>query len=117
MRVTARDAALRAEPAAITGVPEAAAPERAWANREFRGIIAAQVTSECGDQIAAIALSYLVYSRSNSPFLAAATYAVQYLPLTLGSIFLAPLVDRLSRRRVMLVADLARGAIAAALVV
>ncbi len=54
MRVSAREAA----PAS------AAAPERAFANREFRGIIAAQVTSECGDQIAAIALSYLVYSRS-----------------------------------------------------
>ena len=107
MRVTARDADPVAE----------AATERALANREFRGIVAAQVTSECGDQIAAIALSYLVYSRSNSPFLAAATYAVRYLPLTLGSVLLAPLVDRLSRRRVMLVADLSRGAIAAALVV
>ena len=107
MRVAAREAAPVAE----------AAPERALANREFRGIVAAQVTSECGDQIAAIALSYLVYSRSNSPFLAAATYAVRYLPLTLGSVLLAPLVDRLSRRRVMLVADLGRGAIAVALVV
>ena len=107
MRVTAREADPVAE----------AATERALANREFRGIIAAQVTSECGDQIAAIALSYLVYSRSNSPFLAAATYAVRYLPLTLGSVLLAPLVDRLSRRRVMLVADLSRGVIAAALVV
>ncbi len=52
----------------------------------------------------------------NSPFLAAATYAVRYLPLTLGSVLLAPLVDRLPRRRVMLVADLGRAVIAAALV-
>jgi hypothetical protein len=114
MRVTARDA----EAAPGAEAPLAPAPrEGALANREFRGIVAAQVTSEFGDQIAAIALSYLVYSRSNSPFLAAATYAVRYLPLTLGSVLLAPLVDRLSRRRVMLVADLGRGAIAAALVV
>jgi hypothetical protein len=117
MRVTARDAAPGAPTGDLAAAPNAGAPERPLANREFRGIIAAQVTSECGDQIAAIALSYLVYTRSNSAFLAAATYAVQYLPLTLGSVFLAPLVDRLSRRRVMLVADLARGAIAAALVV
>ncbi len=58
------------------------------ANREFRGIAVAQVTSECGDQIAAIALSYLVYSRSNSPFLAASTYAVTYVPWVFGSILL-----------------------------
>ncbi len=78
------------------------------ANREFRGIALAQVTSECGDQIAAIALSYLVYSRSNSPFLAASTYAVTYVPWVLGSILLSPLVDRLARRGVMVVCDLGR---------
>lgn len=80
----------------------------AMANREFRGIVGAQFTSECGDQIAAIALSYLVYTRSNSAFLAAATYAVSYAPWVLGSVLLTPLVDRLPRRRVMLVCDLAR---------
>ena len=78
------------------------------ANREFRGIAVAQVTSECGDQIAAIALSYLVYTRSNSAFLAASTYAVTYLPWVVGSILLAPLVDRLRRRSVMVVCDLGR---------
>lgn len=83
-------------------------PTRAWGNREFRGVSAAQVTSECGDQIAAIALSYLVYSRSHSPFFAAATYAVTYIPWVFGSVLLAPLVDRLSRRRVMLACDLGR---------
>jgi hypothetical protein len=88
--------------------PATVRPTRAWGNREFRGVSAAQVTSECGDQIAAIALSYLVYSRSNSPFFAAATYAVTYLPWVFGSVLLAPLVDRLSRRRVMLVSDLGR---------
>jgi hypothetical protein len=78
------------------------------ANREFRGIAVAQITSECGDQIAAIALSYLVYTRSNSPFLAASTYAVTYVPWVFGSILLAPLVDRLARRAVMVVCDLGR---------
>jgi MFS family permease len=77
-------------------------------NHEFRGIAIAQVTSECGDQIAAIALSYLVYTRSNSPFLAASTYAVTYIPWVFGSVLLAPLVDRLARRAVMVVCDLGR---------
>ncbi len=83
-------------------------PDSAMANREFRGIVAAQFTSECGDQIAAIALSYLVYTRSDSAFLAAATYAVTFAPWVLGSVLLSPLVDRLPRRRVLVVCDLAR---------
>jgi MFS family permease len=89
---------------------------RPLANREFRAIVGAQFTSECGDQIGAIALSYLVYARSNSPFFAAATYAVTYLPWVLGSVLLAPLVDRLPRRRVMLGCDLGRAGTTALLV-
>lgn len=92
------------------GATAASAPPRvrALANREYRGIAVAQITSECGDQIAAIALSYLVYGRSNNAFLAAATYAVTYVPLVLGGILLAPLVDRFPRRAVMLVCDAGR---------
>ena len=86
-------------------------PDSAMANREFRGIVAAQFTSECGDQIAAIALSYLVYTRSDSAFLAAATYAVTFAPWVLGSVLLSPLVDRLPRRAVLVVCDLARAVI------
>ena len=90
-----------------------AAPARparvsALANREYRGIALAQITSECGDQIAAIALSYLVYGRSNNAFFAAATYAVTYVPLILGGVLLAPLVDRFPRRSVMLLCDVCR---------
>ena len=81
------------------------------ANREFRGLSLAQFTSECGDQIAAIAISLLVYGRSNSPFLAAATYAVTYLPWVLGALFLSPLTDRYPRRTAMLICDGARAVI------
>jgi MFS family permease len=84
---------------------------RAWDSREFRGVAAAQFTSECGDQIAAIALSYLVFSRSHNAFFAAATYAVTYVPWVVGSVVLSPLVDRLSRRRIMLACDLGRAVV------
>jgi MFS family permease len=80
-------------------------------NREFRGVIMAQATSECGDQIAAIAISLLVYGRSNSPFLAAATYAVTYVPWVFGSILLSPLADRFPRRNVMLTCDAGRAVV------
>jgi MFS family permease len=85
-------------------------------SREYRGILLAQFTSECGDQIGAIAVSLLVYSRSGSPFLAAASYAVTYVPIILASVFLAPLVDRLPRRAVMIGCDLGRSALMGLLV-
>ena len=85
------------------------------ANREFRGVALAQFTSECGDQVAAIAISLLVYGRSNSAFLAAATYAVTYLPWVFGSFLLSPLADRYPRRTVMLVCDAGRAVIIAVL--
>jgi hypothetical protein len=87
---------------------ETAVPIRVFADREFRGLTLAQFTSECGDQIAAIAISLLVYGRSNSPFLAAATYAVSYVPWVLGGVLLAPLTDRYPRRAAMLVCDAGR---------
>lgn len=110
--------------AAVVSVDEArdAAPEaggavaaearrpvgRVFANREYRGICLAQVTSECGDQISGLAVAYLVYTRSNSAFLAAVSYAVTYVPWVIGSVLLAPLVDRYPRRSVLLFCDLAR---------
>ncbi|MDQ1485727.1 MAG: hypothetical protein QOJ62_1420 [Actinomycetota bacterium] len=113
--MTLGEAAEAAAAAAASPSPTVT-PAGSLRNREYRGIALAQVTSECGDQIAAIALSYLVYSRTGSPFYAAATYAVTYLPWVLGSVLLSPLVDRLPRRRVMLVCDLARAGTAALLV-
>ena len=88
-----------------------ARPAGVLSNGEFRALSLAQVASECGDQIAAIAISLLVYGRSNSPFLAAATYAVTYVPWVLGSMLLSPLADRYPRRTVMLVCDAGRAAI------
>jgi hypothetical protein len=90
---------------------------RVLANSEFRGLAIAQVTSECGDQVAAIAMSLLVYGRSRSPLLAAATYAVTYVPWVLGALWLSPLVDRFPRRLVMQVCDLGRALVIGVLAV
>ncbi len=85
-------------------------------NREYRGLIFAQLTSEFGDQIAAIALSFLVFHRSNSAFYAALTYAVSYIPQILGGAFLGSLADRLPRKGLMMVCDAGRGIAVAAMV-
>ena len=75
---------------------------------EFRGIIIAQIISEAGDQIARVAIALLVLSQSGSPLLAAATFAISFVPSLLGSALLGPLADRFSRRTLMLGADLGR---------
>ena len=78
------------------------------ANREFRGMIIAQIASEAGDQVARVALALLVLDRTGSPLLAAATFAVSFLPVVIGGPLLGPLADRFSRRNLMLLADLGR---------
>jgi MFS family permease len=78
------------------------------ANREFRGMVIAQIASEAGDQIARVALALLVLDRTDSPLLAAATFAVSFLPIVVGGPLLGPLADRFSRRTLMLLADAGR---------
>ncbi len=77
-------------------------------NREFRGLILAQVTSEVGDHFARFALAALVLDRSDSVFYAAFAFVVGYIPGVFGGVLLSPFADRMPRKRVMIVCDLAR---------
>jgi len=79
--------------------------------REFRGIVLSQVASEAGDQIARVALALLVLSDTGSPLLAAATFAIAFIPSFIGGALLGPVADRFSRRSLMLGADLGRAAL------
>ena len=92
----------------MSGEPQAVAYRDVLRHREFLGIMLAQGVSEIGDQIARLALALIVLHRTGSAFGAAAAFAVSFLPMFLGSAVLGPIADRLSRRTVMLVADLAR---------
>src|SRR6059058_5154630 len=78
------------------------------ANREFRALYVAQALSVGGDQLARIAVAVLVFERSHSPFLTAASFAISYLPWVVGGPLLAGYADRLPRRSVMVVCDLVR---------
>lgn len=75
---------------------------------EFRGIVFAQIASETGDQIARVALAFLVLAGTGSALLAAATFAVSFIPTVLGAALLGPVADRFSRRSLMLGADIGR---------
>lgn len=80
----------------------------ALAVREFRWLLVADVLSLLGDQLTRVAAAALVWDRTSSPALAAATFALGYLPYLLGGTLLAALADRLPRRSVMITCDLAR---------
>ena len=84
---------------------------------EFRALWSAQLLSVAGDQLAKVALTVLVYTRTGSAVLAALTFAVSFVPSFIGGILLSGFADRLPRRAVMLACDLARMVLAALMAV
>lgn len=78
---------------------------------EFRTLWAAYAQSILGDQLARVALSLLVFERTDSPGWTAATYALTTLPSLLSGVLLTGLADRFPRRTVMVSCDLTRMAL------
>ena len=85
--------------------------------REFVGLWLAWALSVAGDQFARVALSLLVFDRTGSAALTAATYAITFLPDVVGGPLLASVADRFPRRRVMVVVDVARAALVAVMTI
>jgi MFS family permease len=79
---------------------------------EVRAVLGARFISMLGDQVARIALSLLVFDRTRSAALAAATFALSLLPALAGPL-LAGLADRYPWRTVMVAADTTRAALTA----
>lgn len=75
-----------------------------FAVRAFRFLWCADLASIAGDRIARVGVSVLVYERTGSPLLAAAVYALTFLPAIVGPL-LAGIGDRHDRRTVMVGAD------------
>jgi MFS family permease len=75
---------------------------------EFRAIWLAQLLSVAGDQLARVAMTVLVYDRTHSALLTAATYAVSFVPWIIGGVALSGLADRRPRREVMVACDVIR---------
>jgi MFS family permease len=98
-------------------VPPRATFREVFAVREFRVLWSSVVLSTAGDRLALVALTLLVYDRTKSPLLAAAVYAVGYLPWVIGGLFLAELADRRPRRSVMVFCDAARAVLVGAMVI
>ena len=88
-----------------------------FAVREFRALWFSEVLSVAGDRLALVALTLLVFHQTGSSLLTAIVYATGYVPWVIGGLFLADVADRRSRRSVMVVCDVVRAVLVAAMAV
>ncbi|NEA30081.1 MFS transporter [Streptomyces sp. SID13031] len=101
----------------MVGVVAKARWRDVFGHAEFRALFMAGVLSVIGDQLARVALSVLVFDRTQSAGLTALTYALTYVPDLVFGPLLAGFADRYPRRRVMIVTDLARAVLVAAMAI
>jgi MFS family permease len=83
--------------------------------QSFRSLFLATLVSGLGTGIAVIALTVDVFDRTGSGTWVAALLLVEFLPMLIVGLLLGPLVDRFSRRRLLIASDLVRLAVFAAL--
>jgi MFS family permease len=95
----------------------AASYREVFALRVYRHLFAANVLSQLGDQLTKVALAVLVYKRTGSAVLAAAAYAVAFVPWVIGGPLLSSYADLLPRRQVMVACDVARCGLVAMLAI
>jgi DHA3 family macrolide efflux protein-like MFS transporter len=81
----------------------------------FRLLFAATLGSGVGTWMATIALTADVTARTHSPWWVSALFLVTFLPTVIVGLAAGPLVDRLSRKRLIVGADLVRLAVFLAL--
>jgi MFS family permease len=80
-------------------------------NQNFRRLWLAQIVSEIGDWFYALAVYSLILELTGSAKLVGLAVVMQVLPQTLAAPTAGVVNDRMSRKRVMIIADLARVAI------
>ena len=73
--------------------------------REFAALFVAHVASMLGTIVADVALTVLIYQRTQSPVLAASTMSLSFLPYLLGGSFLSSAAARWRSRRTLVVCD------------
>lgn len=81
----------------------------------FRLLFIATAGSATGTYLAAIVLSVSIFDRTGSGRWLAALLIADFLPIVVIGLALGPLIDRLSRRRLMIAADLVRAGVFCAL--
>ncbi len=82
----------------------------ALGHRDFRLLLVAQTISQTGDWLYSVSLIVYVLDRTGSGAWVAATSIIRFLPYVLLGPLGGVIADRYDRKRVMIAADLARGA-------
>ncbi len=88
-----------------------------FAVRQFRPLFGSYLLSTIGDELARVALTVLVFQRTDSAVLSAVTFGISYLPWLLAGPVLAALADRLPRHRVLIACDVVRAVLVACMAV
>ena len=94
---------------------EAIAPTRL--GRKFRWLLSATVVNGIGDGVVVAAGPLLVASKTHDPFLVSMALLSQYLPVLLFGLVGGVAADRFDRRRMVVIVNLGRTLVLAALVV
>ncbi len=96
----------------LASVPAAAAEPRGWLSafralrhRNFRIFVAGQIVSLCGTMMQNLAQSWLIYRLTGSELLLGAAWFCSYLPVLLLGPVAGLAADRLSRQRIVLLAQ------------
>ena len=83
--------------------------------RAFAWLWVSQVSTQLGESVALVAMPLLVYDLTDSAELLGAIFVVQLLPRVVLAPLAGMVADRLDRRRIMLIANLARAGLVALL--
>jgi MFS family permease len=97
-----------------TGITETIAPPRLGPS--FRWLLAATVVNNIGDGVAISAGPLLVASQTRDPFLVSMALLSEYLPVLLFGVLGGAIADRLDRKRMVVVVNVGRALVLAALV-
>lgn len=78
-------------------------------DKQFLKLLAANCVNRFGDSIDAIAFSWMAYEITQSASVMALMMGLNYIPTVLLQPLMGALVDRLNKRRVMVLTDIGRG--------
>ena len=84
--------------------------------RSFRWLLSSAIVSNAGDGIALAAGPLLVASQTRDPLLVSTALLAEYLPVLLFGVLGGAAADRLDRRRMVVVVNVGRAIVLAALV-
>jgi MFS family permease len=85
--------------------------------REFRLLIAGQVTSELGSEVTFVALPYQCYLLTHSTLAVGLLGAAEFVPILILALLGGAMADAFDRRRLMMVAEVASVVVAGGLIV